>query len=130
MSRNISGCPLPKPITLKARLAPFVGKIVTVVTPGLIRTTGVLSNNSTSGFTVGALRVPFATSFYILLPVRGRPLLPFNVNARAEDLGEIGGQLVQVGRNFVELIQSRGSVSTLFPLNLFTEVQCEPMGDE
>lgn len=48
MNKNISGCPMPKPITLKTRLNPFVGKIVTVVTPGLVRTTGVLTNNTAS----------------------------------------------------------------------------------
>lgn len=74
--------------------------------------------------------MPFATSFFVLLPVRGRTLLPFNVTALAEELGEIEGQLVQVGRNFVELVQTHSKVSTLFPLNLFTEVHCEPMGDE
>ncbi|WP_255374557.1 hypothetical protein [Cohnella sp. OV330] len=48
------------------------------------------------------------------------------MTAIAEDIGELHGRLIRVGKDFVEFIKMPGRrVPTLFPLNQFTEVVCE-----
>ncbi|WP_234414430.1 hypothetical protein [Paenibacillus sp. CAA11] len=126
---NIHGCPAPQNITLVQRLQPLVGRTVTVFQPGfpkLTRTTGKLSNVTKSSFTVGTTVVVIQTSFFIVLNERVRRTLPVEVTATAEDIGELQGVLIRVGRGFIEFVQTPGRrVPTLFPLNLFTEVTCE-----
>jgi hypothetical protein len=133
LSNNIFGCPAPKPITLVQRLRPFEGKTVTVFTPGfpdLTKTVGKLTENTAQSFTVGSQQVLFNTSFFIVLPAKAGSLLFFTVSCTAEELGIVDGKLVQVGKNFVELVQSNSKSLTLFPLNLFTQVECEPDHEE
>ena len=66
------------------------------------------------------------TSFFIVLNEPVRRTKPFDLTATAEDIGELRGRLILVGRNFVEFIKMPGRrVPTLFPLNQFTEVVCE-----
>ncbi|MBB3112405.1 hypothetical protein FHS18_004506 [Paenibacillus phyllosphaerae] len=126
---NIHGCPAPQNITLVQRLQPLIGRTVTVFQPGfprLTKTVGKLSNVTKSSFTVGTTVVAMQTSFYIVLNERVKRTLPFEVSATAEDIGELRGTLIRVGRDFVEFIQTPGRrVPTLFPLNMFTEVNCE-----
>jgi hypothetical protein len=127
---NIKGCPLPQNITLRQRLTGLVGKTVTVVTPGfpqLTETTGTLSRLTASSFTVGKLQVFFNTSFYVVLMSVAKQLKPYEVTVTAEEMGSLRGQLIRVGKNFVEFIQVPGNrVPTLFPLNMFTEAACSP----
>ncbi|MDR9855540.1 hypothetical protein RJP21_18155 [Paenibacillus sp. VCA1] len=127
--RNIHGCPPPQNITLVQRLQPLVGRTVTVFQPGfprLTKTIGRLSNVTKSSFKVGSTVVAMQSSFYIVLHERVRRTKPFDLTATAEDIGELKGILIRVGRNFVEFMQTPGRrVPTLFPLNLFTEVICE-----
>ncbi|GIP22192.1 MULTISPECIES: hypothetical protein [Paenibacillus] len=131
---DIQGCPAPQNITLVQRLQPVVGRIVTVFQPGfpkLTRTTGKLSKVTSTSFTVGSTVVDFQTSFFIVLNERVKKTLPFDLVATAEDIGELHGRLIRVGRNFVEFIKIPGRrVPTLFPLNLFTEVVCEGEDEE
>lgn len=131
---DIQGCPAPQNITFVQRLQPLLGKTVTVFQPGfprLTRTTGKLSNVTPSSFTVGSTVVQFQTSLYIVTNERVRMTKPFDLTATAEDIGELQGRLIRVGRNFVEFIQTPGrKVPTLFPLNLFTEVVCESDHEE
>ncbi|WP_136605512.1 hypothetical protein [Paenibacillus dokdonensis] len=126
---NIHGCPAPQNITLVQRLQLLVGRTVTVFQPGfprLTKTTGKLSNVTKTTFTVGSTVVAIQTSFYIVLNERAKRTLPFDVTATAEDIGELSGILIRVGRGFVEFVQTPGRrVPTIFPLNLFTEVVCE-----
>lgn len=127
--KNIHGCPAPQNITLVQRLQPLVGRTVTVFQPGfprLTKTTGKLSNVTKSSFTVGSTVVAIQTSFYIVLNERIKRTQPFDLTATAEDIGELSGILIRVGRGFVEFVQTPGRrVPTIFPLNLFTEVICE-----
>lgn len=131
---DIQGCPAPQNITLVQRLQPIVGRTVTVFQPGiprLTRTTGKLSRVNSSSFTVGSTEVAFKTSFFIVLNERVKMTKPYDLTATAEDIGELRGRLIRVGRNFVEFIQVPGrKVPTLFPLNLFTEVICEREDEE
>ncbi|MFB9324557.1 hypothetical protein ACFFSY_01210 [Paenibacillus aurantiacus] len=126
---NIRGCPAPQNITFVQRLQPLVGRTVTVFQPGfpkLTRTTGKLSNVTPNSFTVGSTVVVFQTSFFIVTNERVRKTKDCDLTATAEDIGELNGRLIRVGRNFVEFVQNPGRrVPTLFPLNLFTEVVCE-----
>ncbi|MBB6634202.1 hypothetical protein [Cohnella thailandensis] len=128
-NKDIQGCPAPQNITLAQRLRPVVGRTVTVFQPGfprLTRTTGKLSNVTPSSFTVGRTVVDTQTSFFIVLNEPVRRTKPFELTATAEDIGELRGRLIRVGRNFVEFIKMPGRrVPTLFPLNLFTGVVCE-----
>lgn len=128
-NKDIKGCPAPQNITLAQRLRPVVGRTVTVFQPGfprLTRTTGKLSNVTPSSFTVGRTVVDTQTSFFIVLNEPVRRTKPFDLTATAEDIGELRGRLILVGRNFVEFIKMPGRrVPTLFPLNQFTEVVCE-----
>lgn len=127
--KSIHGCPLPQPIPLFQRLQPLVGRTVTVFQPGfprLTRTTGKLTKVTKTSFTVGSTVVAVQSSFYIVLNERAGRTKPFDLTAEAEDIGELRGELLRVGRDFVEFIQTPGRrVPTLFPLNLFTEVTCE-----
>ncbi|MCM3272765.1 hypothetical protein [Paenibacillus elgii] len=131
---SIHGCPAPKNITLVQRLQPLVGRTVTVFQPGfpeLTKTTGKLSNVTPLSFTVGRTEVVIKTSFFIVLNERVKTEKPFDVTATAEDIGELRGKLIFVGRDFVEFVQLPGPiVPTLFPLNLFTEVMCERENEE
>ncbi|CAH1191163.1 MULTISPECIES: hypothetical protein [Paenibacillus] len=126
---NIHGCPAPQNITLIQRLQSLAGRTVTVFQPGfpkLTKTTGKLSNVTKSSFTVGSTVVAIQTSFYIVTNERVRRTQPFELTATAEDIGELSGILIRVGRGFVEFVQTPGRrVPTIFPLNLFTEVFCE-----
>ncbi|MMZ65356.1 hypothetical protein MKY59_17425 [Paenibacillus sp. FSL W8-0426] len=126
---NIHGCPAPQNITLIQRLQLLAGRTVTVFQPGfpkLTKTTGKLSNVTKSSFTVGSTVVAIQTSFYIVTNERVRRTQPFELTATAEDIGELSGILIRVGRGFVEFVQTPGRrVPTIFPLNLFTEVFCE-----
>ncbi|MGG3280455.1 hypothetical protein [Paenibacillus solani] len=66
-NKSIHGCPAPQNITLAQRLQPIVGQTVTVFQPGfpqLTRTTGKLSNVTSSSFTVGSTVVNTQTSFF------------------------------------------------------------------
>lgn len=84
-----------------------------------------------SSFTVGTTVVNTQTSFFIVLNEFVKKTKPFDLTATAEDIGELHGRLIRVGRNFVEFIKTPGRrVPTLFPLNQFTEVVCEHEGDE
>ncbi|MFC0216340.1 hypothetical protein ACFFK0_28485 [Paenibacillus chartarius] len=131
---DIQGCPAPQNITLVQRLQPIAGSTVTVFQPGfpqLTKTTGKLSNVTSSSFTVGSTAVDFQTSFFIVLNERVKATKPFDLTATAEDIGELRGKLIRVGKDFVEFIKIPGKeVPTLFPLNLFTEVICEREHDE
>jgi len=128
---DIVGCPAPQNITLVQRLQPIVGQTVTVFQPGFTRTTGKLSNVTSSSFTVGPTVVVFQTSFFIVLKERVKTTKPFNLTATAEDIGELRGELIRVGRDFVEFVRMPGRVvPTLFPLNLFTKVVCEREHEE
>ncbi|GGH11708.1 hypothetical protein [Paenibacillus segetis] len=133
-NKNIHGCPAPQNITLAQRLQPIVGRTVTVFQPGfpqLTRTTGKLSNVTSSSFTVGSTVVNTQTSFFIVLNTLVKKTKPFDLTATAEDIGELHGRLIRVGRNFVEFIKKPGRrVPTLFPLNQFTEVVCEHEDEE
>jgi hypothetical protein len=124
--KNIRSCQVPQNITLVQRLQPLVGRTVTVFQPGLLRltkTTGKLTNVTKSSFTVGTKVVALPTPFFIVLNERVKRTKPFELAAIAEDMGELRGSLIQVGRDFVEFMQTTGrSVPTLFPLNRFTEV--------
>lgn len=126
---NIHGCPAPQNITLVQRLQALVGRTVTVFQPGfprLTKTTGKLSNVTKSSFTVGKTVVAIQTSFYIVTNERVIRTKPFDLTATAEDIGELNGILIRVGRGFVEFVQTPGRrVPTIFPLNIFTEVICE-----
>jgi hypothetical protein len=108
--------------------------MVTVFQPGfpqLTRTTGKLSNVTSSSFTVGTTVVDTKTSFYVVLNELVKKTKPFDLTATAEDIGELHGRLILVGRNFVEFIKMPGRrVPTLFPLNQFTEVVCESDEEE
>lgn len=131
--KDIQGCPAPQNITLAQRLQPVIGRTVTVFQPGfpqLTRTTGKLSNVTRTSFTVGSTVVDMQTSFFIVLNERVKQTKPFSLTATAEDIGELTGELIRVGRNFVEFVQTTGRrVPTLFPLNQFTEVVCERHGE-
>lgn len=131
---DIEGCPAPQNITLVQRLQPIVGQTVTVYQPGfpqLTKTTGKLSNVTSSSFTVGSTVVVIQTSFFIVLKKRVKTTRPFDLTASAEDIGELHGKLIRVGRDFVEFVQMPGRiVPTLFPLNLFTKVICEHEHEE
>ncbi|GLI10669.1 hypothetical protein YDYSG_67050 [Paenibacillus tyrfis] len=131
---SIHGCPAPQNITLVQRLQPLVGRTVTVFQPGfpeLTKTTGKLSNVTSLSFTVGRTEVVIKTSFFIVLNERVKTEKPFDVTATAEDIGELRGKLIRVGRDFVEFVKLPGPVvPTLFPLNLFTEVMCERENEE
>lgn len=132
-NRDIHGCPAPSPVTLYDRLIPCIGKNVTVYTPGfpdLTQTTGRLTQVTPACFVVGSTRVFWNTSFYLDLRAKAKTMLDYRVSATAEELGGISGRLVCVGRDFVELRQKGHAGVTLFPLNLFTEVQCEPDEEE
>lgn len=79
-----------------------------------------------ASFTVGTTTVDTQTSFFIVLNERVKKTMPFDLTATAEDIGELHGRLIRVGRNYVEFIKMPGRrVPTLFPLNQFTEVICE-----
>lgn len=129
MSKDIQGCPPAQNITLVQRLKPLVGRTVTVFQPGfpqLTRTTGKLSQVTSSSFKVGPTVVDTQTSFFIVLNEPVKRTKPFDLTATAEDIGELRGRLIRVGKNFVEFIKMPGRrVPTLFPLNKFTEVICE-----
>lgn len=131
---DIQGCPAPQNITLVQRLQPLVGRTVTVFQPGfpqLTRTTGKLSQVTSTSFTVGTTEVVIQTSFFIVLNEPAKKTKPFDLTATAEDIGELHGRLIRVGRNFVEFIRTPGRrVPTLFPLNQFTEVVCEREDEE
>lgn|GEM_PF-3196454 len=131
---DIEGCPAPQNITLVQRLKAIEGQTVTVFQPGfpqLTQTTGKLSNVTSSSFTVGSTVVVIQTSFFIVLKERVRTTKPFDVTATAEDIGELRGKLIRVGRGFVEFVQMPGRiVPTLFPLNMFTKVVCEREHEE
>lgn len=124
--KNIRSCQAPQNITLVQRLQPLVGRTVTVFQPGplwLTKTTGKLTNVTKSSFTVGTTVVAVQTFFFIVLNERVKRTKPFELIAIAEGMGELRGSLIQVGRDFVEFMQTPGrSVPTLFPLNKFTEV--------
>ncbi|MEK8127552.1 hypothetical protein WMW72_06440 [Paenibacillus filicis] len=131
---DIEGCPAPQNITLVQRLQPIVGQTVTVFQPGfpqLTKTIGKLSGVTSSSFTVGSTVVVIQTSFFIVLKERVKTTRPFDLTATAEDIGELRGKLIRVGRDFVEFVQMPGRiVPTLFPLNLFTKVICEREHEE
>lgn len=134
MGKSIQGCPAPQNITLAQRLKPIVGRTVTVFQPGfpqLTRTTGKLSNVTSSSFSVGPTVVDTQTSFFVVLNEPVIKTKPFDLTATAEDIGELRGRLIRVGKNFVEFIKKPGRrVPTLFPLNQFTEVVCEGEDEE
>ncbi|WP_426449527.1 hypothetical protein ACP26L_31550 [Paenibacillus sp. S-38] len=133
-TKNIQGCPMPRPITLQQRLRLLLGKKVTVFSPGfpkLTRTVGVLTAVSQRNFKVGRRVFDFDTSFYIVHGRRTSQRLPYEVVATAEDIGSLTGKLLFVGRGFVEFIQVPGRrVPTIFPLNQFTSVTCSKEGEE
>lgn len=124
--KNIRSCQAPQDITLVQRLQPLVGRTVTVFQPGLLKqtkTTGKLTRVTKSSFTVGTTVVKLQSSFFIVLNERVKRTKPFTLTAIAEDMGELRGPLIQLGRDFVEFMQTPGrSVPILFPLNKFTEV--------
>ncbi|MFB5762424.1 hypothetical protein [Paenibacillus medicaginis] len=124
--KNIRSCSVPQNITLVQRLQPLVGRTVTVFQPGhlwLTKTTGKLTNVSKSSFTVGTKVVAVKNAFFIVLNEQVKRTKPIELTAIADDMGELQGSLIQVGRDFVEFMQTPGrSVPTLFPLNKFTEV--------
>ncbi|MGO4275471.1 hypothetical protein AB4Z22_37495, partial [Paenibacillus sp. TAF58] len=110
---DIEGCPAPQNITLIQRLQPVVGRTVTVYQPGfpqLTKTTGKLSNVTAFSFTVGSTVVVMKTSFFIVLNERVKTAKPFDLTATAEDIGELRGKLIRVGRGFVEFFQVPGRV--------------------
>jgi hypothetical protein len=74
---------------------------------------------------VGTHKIFFDTSFYITLRSVPKMLLPYTVNCSAEEHGAVNGRLVKVGKNFVEFVKTSSKVSSLFPLNMFSEVHCE-----
>ncbi|CAM3546328.1 hypothetical protein [Marinicrinis lubricantis] len=131
---SIQGCPAPQNISFVERLQPLIGRTVTVFGPGipkLTRTTGKLCNVTPASFQVGSLKVVFKTSFFIVVNEPVRKVLPYDVTATAEDIGTLRGKLIRVGRNFVEFVQVPGrDVPTIFPLNLFTGVNCEQEHEE
>ncbi len=126
---RIHGCPAPENITLVQRLKPMIGRIVTVFQPGfprLTRTTGKLTNVSSTSFIVGETQVVIKTSFFIVLNSAVKSVKSFDLTATAEEIGSLKGKLIRVGKDFVEFVQApETKVPTIFPLNQFTEVNCE-----
>lgn len=106
MGKDIQGCPPAQNITLAQRLKPLVGRTVTVFQPGfpqLTRTTGKLSSVTSSSFKVGPTVVDTQTSFFVVLNEPVKRTKPFDLTATAEDIGELRGRLIRVGKNLSNL---------------------------
>lgn len=131
--QSIQGCPKPIHLTLKQRLAPLVGKQVTVHSPNLpeLRITGRLNKVTSRSFCVGKAQIDMNTSFLIKIHASPRFLMPYLVEAVIEDLGTFRGRLAHVGKDYVQFVQGRSKRTiSIIPLNLFTDVRCEELGDE
>ncbi|TLS49203.1 hypothetical protein FE782_26610 [Paenibacillus antri] len=131
---DIRDCPAPVNMTLIQRLKPLAGRTVTLYQPGmpqLTKTRGVLRDVTLTSFKVGATKVFYKTSFIVELHSPAKRVRPRELTATAEGMGRFRGKLIRVGRDFIEFVRVPGrNVPSLFPLNLFTLVVCEPEDEE
>lgn len=131
-SQRLLGCPSPLNVTLQQRLSQIIGITpVRVLLPGS-EINGVIQEVDRSSFRVNGKRICFDSPFAIDQGFFEQESTTTNIIVKVKGIGTFKGQLVQIGRDFVEFEQElpEDIARWIIPLNQFVLVRCDEEPEE